>query len=189
MQMLLGRLGGPYCHANACSLRPFSKGEMLSVFSFCVFFVSGSLSFVVFLSFLLSKGRFLEKFSGANFCFWEFGSSLCFLVGFCYVFCFIFWRFAPGTVWKNSLDVRSGFFLGSFSLALVFVVVVVFFFRDKDQVVTGHPHTHLFGFFFFFLCPAALYVLPFLAVRPASRRFSRGAFLGPARFLDSPWTF
>ena len=37
MQMLLGRLGGPYCHVNACSLCPFSKGEMLSVFSFLCF--------------------------------------------------------------------------------------------------------------------------------------------------------
>ena len=36
-----------------------------------------------FLSFLFSKGRFLEKFSGANFCFGVVVLVLCFLVGFC----------------------------------------------------------------------------------------------------------
>ena len=61
-----------------------------------------------------------------------------------------------------------------------------FFLRDTDQVVTGHPHTHLFGFSFSLFCPAALFVSPFLAVRPASWRFSRGAILGPARFWDFP---
>ena len=39
------------------------------------------------------------------------------------------------------------------------------------------------------LCPAALFVSPFLAVGPASWRFSRGAILGPARFWDSPGTY
>ena len=84
-------------------------------------------------------------------------------------------------------------FLGSFSLPLVFSSTSFFaffvFWRDTAQVVTGHPHTHFLFVPFLFLCPAALLVSPFLAVRPDSWRFSRGAILGPARFWDSPWTY
>ena len=40
----------------------------------------------------------------------------------------------------------------------------------------------------FLFCPAALVVSPFLAVRPASWCFLRGAILGPACFWDSPGT-
>ena len=65
------------------------RGNAVRFFHF-VFFVSGSVSFVVFLPFFSSKGRFLEKFSGANFCFWVLVLVLCFLVGFCLCFCFCF---------------------------------------------------------------------------------------------------
>ena len=47
MQMLFGWLGGPSCHANACSFCPFSKGECCPFFQF-VFFVSGSVSLIFF---------------------------------------------------------------------------------------------------------------------------------------------
>ena len=78
---------------------------------------------------------------------------LCFLVGFCYCFCFIFWRFAPETVWKNSFDVRSGFSGFVLSSLGFSPTSFVFFLRHKDQVVTGHPLTRtcLAGFFSFFV--------------------------------------
>ena len=67
-----------------------------------------------------------------------FGSELLFLGGggwscvfwwvFAYVFVF-FWRFAPESDPKNSLDVRSVVFWGSFTNPLVFLVdaVIAFF--------------------------------------------------------------
>ena len=120
MQMLLGRLGGPYCHANACSLCPFSKGEMLSVFFILFFFVSGPVSFAVFFAVLLFLGSFFQKkFSGANFCFWVGGAGLVFFGGFLPMF---FLYFAGGSLpkvsGKNSLHVRSVFFGGALFFSL-----------------------------------------------------------------------
>ena len=63
-----------------------------------VCFVSGSVSFAVFLPFFFSKGRFLKKFSGANFCFLGVVVGLVFFGGFCLCFCFMFWRVAPESV-------------------------------------------------------------------------------------------
>ena len=128
----------------------FPQGGNAVRFFHFVFVVSGSASFVVFFAVLLFLGSLLEKFSGANFCLWVSLLVLCFLVGFCLCFCFMFWQVAPESVWKNSLDVRSGvfwarsLFLWFFSWTSFFAV----FLRDTDQVVTGHPHTHLFGFSF-----------------------------------------
>ena len=145
-----------------CAFPLFEGGNAVRFFHF-VFFLSGPVSFVVFLSFFSSKGRFLEKFSGANFCFWMVVLVLCFLVGFCLCFCVHLWRFAPETVWKNSLVVRSGVFLGWFSLPLVFFADVVsrvfFVFSFKRQRSGSHRtplHTHLFCCSLcLFLCPAA----------------------------------
>ena len=165
------------------------RGKCCPFFSFCVFRVWSGV-FCHFLSFLLSKGRFWEKFSGANFCFWGVVLVWCFLVGFCYCFCFIFWRFAPETVWKNSIDVRSGFFWAR-SLFLRFFCKTssfsVFFFRDIDQVVTGHPFTRtcLSGSFSF-LCPAAFVCSARFGRASRFLAFFRGAILGPGRFWDSP---
>ena len=110
---------------------------------------------------------------------------------FAYVFALCFGGSLPKLFGKNSLDVRfavSGFVLSSFGFRRRrFVFVCFSFSRDNAQVVTGHPHTHLCLLFRFF-CPAAFVVSPFLAVRPASWRFLRGAILGPARFWDSPGT-
>ena len=59
---------------------------MLAVFfSFCVFCVRFSV-FCRFLRFCSTKGRFLEKFSGTNFCFWGVVLVLCFWWVFAYVF-------------------------------------------------------------------------------------------------------
>ena len=151
------------------------------------------MSFVVFLQFFSSKGRFLEKFSGANFCFWVLVLGLCFLVGFCLCFCFIFGGSLPKVFGKNSLDVRSAVFW-VLSLLLWFFrrrrFWFFFFLRDRDQVVTGHPpHTHLFFWFFFFLCPAAFVCSARFGRASRFLAFCRGAILGPGRFWDSPWTF
>ena len=54
------------------------------------------------------------------------GVGLVFFGGFLPMFLLCFWRFAPESVWKNSLDVRYGVFLGSFSLPFGFFVDVVF---------------------------------------------------------------
>ena len=130
-----------------------------------------------------------------------FGSELLFLggcVGLVFfggflliVFALFFWRFAPDTVWKNSIDVRSGFFwVRSLFLRFFADVVFVFVVLFKRQRSGSHrtpPHTHLSCLFLFLFCvPPLLSVSPVLAMRPASRRFSRGAILGPARFWDSP---
>ena len=92
---------------------------MLRVFfilCFCVWFGV----FCRFLQFFSSKGRFLEKFSGANFCFWVLVLGLCFLLGFCLCFCFIFGGSLPKVFGKNSLDVRSGVFKKIFGSELLF---------------------------------------------------------------------
>ena len=88
----------PYCHV---SLVPLLEGGNAVRFFHFVFFVSGSASFVVFLPFFFSEGRCLEKFSGANFCFWVSVWVLRVLVLFCLCFCFIICFFAPETVLKK----------------------------------------------------------------------------------------
>ena len=114
---------------------------------------------------------------------------VCFLVGFCRCFCFIFWRFAPGSVWKNSLDVRSvvfwvrSLFLWFFLSSSSFSVLFLFFSRDADQVVTGHPRTRTcFAGSFLFCVPPLLSVSPVLAVRPASWWFFGVPFWAPRVF-------
>ena len=170
---------------------PLFEGGNAVRFSHFVFFVSGLVSFVVFLPFFSSKGRFLEKFSGANFCFWVVVLVLCFLVGFCLCFCFIFWRFAPESVWKNSIMsglVFSGFVLSSLGfLPTSFLFVVVFFERQSSGSNRTPLHTHLFCLFLFpFLCPAAFVCFARFGCASCFSAFFRGAILGPACFWDSP---
>ena len=73
----------------------------------------------------------------------------------------MFGRFAPETVRKNSLNVRSSV-LG---VALSFFGFrrrrFCFFSRDKVQVVTGHPHTHAVVVFFLLFVPPRLVFRPF----------------------------
>ena len=78
---------------------PFSKGEMLSVFFHFMFFclVRCLLSFF-FLPFFSSQGRFLKKFSGANFCFL---GGLVGLVFFLWVFAYVFALFFSGSLPKS----------------------------------------------------------------------------------------
>ena len=107
-------------------------------------------------------------------------------MGFCLCFCFCFWRFAPESVWKNSLDVRSVFFWVR-SLFLWFFRrrrVFCFFERDTDQVVTGHPRTRTcFAGSFSFLCPAAFVCFARFGRASCFSAFFSGCHSGPRAFL------
>ena len=178
----------PYCHTLSVQIArfsPFSKGEMLPVFVFCVFDVWFGV-FCRFLSFLLSKGRFLKKFSGANFCFWVIVLVLCFW--FLPMFLLHFWRFAPETVRKKFSCCQVWCFLGSFSFSFGFFADVVFrgFFFERQRSGSHRTplHTHLFCCSLFpFLCPAAF--VCFARFGRASRfsSFFSGCHFGPRAFL------
>ena len=96
------------------SVFPLSRrGNAVRFFHFVFLCLARRL--LLFFAVLLSLGSLFEKCSGANFCFWVSVLVLGFSVVFCIGFRFTFRRFAPESVWKNSLDVRF-VFLGSFSL-------------------------------------------------------------------------
>ena len=101
----------------------------------------------------------------------------------------MFWRFAPESVWKNSLDVRSAVFvfvLSSLRFSPTSLCFFWFKFSFERHSSGSNRNTRTFvccsGSLF---CPAV--VSPFLAVRPASWRSLRGAILGPARCLGFSW--
>ena len=161
---------------------------MLSVF-FTLCFCVRSGVFCRFLPFFSSKGRFLEKFSGANLCFWMLVSVLCFLVGFCLCFCFIFGGSLP-EVFEKILLLSGLVFSGVVLSSLGFSPTSFFFLRDKVQVVTGHPFARAcFAGSFSFLCPAAFVCFAHFGRASCLWVVFRGAILGPVRFWDSPWTF
>ena len=146
------------------------------------------MSFAVFLPFFSSKGRFLEKFSGANFCFWVLVLGLCFLVVFAYVFA-SFLAVRSRKCLKNSLDVRSAVFWVR-SLLLWFFrrrrFSPLFFLRDRDQVVTGHPSHALVLLVPFLVCVPPLFCFARFGRASCFLVVFRGAILGPVRFWDSP---
>ena len=169
---------------------------MLSVFFILCFFVCLVRCLLSFFAVLLFSGSLSEKIFGSELLFLGGLVGLVFFGGVLPMFLLHFLAVRFRKCLKNSLDVRSGVFLGSFFLPFVFpstsffVFVFSFFVsRDIAQVVTGHPHTHLFSFVLFFLCCPAAFVCSALFGR-ASRflAFLRGAILGPARFWDSPGT-
>ena len=104
---------------------PFSKGEMLSVFLILCFLclVRCPLSFFAVLLFL---GSLFGRIFGSELLFLGFVVGLVLFGGFLPLFLLYFWRFAPESVRKNSLDVRSGFFGGFFLSSFGFFVDVVF---------------------------------------------------------------
>ena len=114
------------------SFFPFSKGEMLSVFFILCFLcrVWCLLSFL--LPFFSSKGRFLKKFSGANFCFWGSCWSCVFWWRFAYVFASLFGGSLPKV--SEKILLMSG---------LVFFGVLSLF-------PLCFPSTSFFVFFLFF---------------------------------------
>ena len=187
-----------YCHT--CAARSPLEGGNAARFFLFVFSVSGPVSFALFLSFLLSKGRFFGKIFGSELLFLGGCVGFCVFGGFLLLFLLYFLafrsrncleKFSSCQVWFFSGFVLSslGFFSSSSSSFSVFVLFFSFS-RDKVQVVTGHPRTRTcFLVLFLFCVPPLLSVPPVLAVRPASWRFCRGAILGPGGFWDSPWTF
>ena len=141
----------------------------------------------------------MKKFSGANFCFWVSVLVVCFWCCFAYVFALCFVFFAPESVWKNSIDVRSGVF-GLSSLFLWFFrrrrrprlfCLFLFsfsFFRETDQVVTGHtPHTHLCSFAFSCLCPRRVCLFTRLGRASFLSGVLSGCHSGPRAFLGFSW--
>ena len=120
---------------------------MLSVFFTLFFFDVWSGVFCRFLSFLLSKGRFLGKIFGSELLFLGGCVGLVFFGGFLLLFLLHFWRFAPEAVRKNSLVVRSGVSSGLFSFPLVFFRrrrFSPFFKRQRSGSHRTPLHTHLF---------------------------------------------
>ena len=126
----------------------------------------------------------VRNLSGANFCFWVLVLVMCvFLAVTCLGFCFMLWRFVPESVWKNSLDVRSAvFWVRSLFLWFFLSTSSWLFFKRYRSGSNRTPHARACFVCSCFFCPAALVVSPFLAVRPASWRFS-GCHSGPRAFL------
>ena len=161
---------------------PFRRGKCCPFFPFCVFCVWSGV-FCRFLPFFSSKGRFLKKFSGANFCFWVVVLVLCFLVGFCLCFCFFFGGLLPKVSEKILLMSGLVFFGGLFSLLWFFRRRRFFFLkRHRSGSNRTPPHTHLFCLFLFSFCVRRVCSLPVLAVRPASWRFFGVPFWAPCVF-------
>ena len=109
--------GGGSLHASgdstnircSCLIFPLSKGEMLSVF-FILCFLCLVRRLLPFFAVLLFLGSLFEKFFGSELLLLGVGVGFVFFGGFLPMFLLLFWRFALESVWKNSLDVRSGVF-------------------------------------------------------------------------------
>ena len=180
------------------SFLPLLEGGNAVRFFHFVFFVSGSVSFVVFY-----RSSFLRvavwKIFGSELLFYGVGVCLVFFrCCFAYVFALVFVLSLPKLSWKNSLDVRYGVFWFFPSPPLVFladvVVLSVFFFqRDSSGSNRAHPHTHfVFLFLFLSVFPPQPGSSPVLAVRLFFLAFCQGCHSGPRaiwRFLDSLGTW
>ena len=159
---------------------------MLSVFSFC-FFLCLVWRLLPFFAVLLFLGSLFEKFFGSELLFLGLGVGFLFFGGFLPMFLLHFWRFAPESVRKNSLDVRSGFLgvvLFSFGFFSSTSFFAVFCLRETVQVVTGHPLTRTCLLVpFFFLCPAGFACFARFGRASCFFVVFRGAILGPGILL------
>ena len=88
---------------------PSRRGKCCPSFSLCVFRVWFGVSCRFFCRFLF-LGSLFEKIFGSELLFLGLGVGFVFFGGFLPMFLLHFWRFAPESVQKNSLDVRSGVF-------------------------------------------------------------------------------
>ena len=163
-------------------------GNAVLFFILC-FFVSCPASFALFFRSSILRVAVRKIFRERTFVFGCRCWSCVVLVGFCLCFCFMFWRLAPENVWKNSLDVRSCFLGGLFSLLWVFIVDAVFVFlfcffsRDIAQVVTGHPHTHLLSCSFSLFVSRRTCCFALFGRASCFSAFSSGCHSGPRAFL------
>ena len=186
------RVRQPYCHTVSALECLFPQGGNAVRFFHFVFFLFGSVSFVVFCRSSFLRVVFWKNFRERTFVF----GWLCWSCVFWGVFAIVFASFLAvrSRNCPEKILLLSGlvFFRGR-SLFLWFFRrrrFWFFFLRDRDQVVTGHsPRTHLFFWFFFFLCPAAFVCSARFGRASRFLAFCRGAILGPGRFWDSPWTF
>ena len=163
---------------------PFSKGEMLSVFSFGIFCVRFGV-FCRFFAVPLFLGSLFEKIFGSELLFLGAGVGLACFGAVLPMFLLYYLLFRSRNCLEKILLMSGlvflGFLLSSFG-CLADVVVSFFFKRDSSGSHRAHPHTHLFCFFLFCFCVPPRLFLPVLAVRPASWRFFRGAILDPRVF-------
>ena len=151
--------------------------------------MSGPVSFVVFRQFFFSKGRCVQKFSGANFGFWGSVWVLRVFVLFCLCFCFVFAFIAPETVSEKFSRGQVRCFWVVLSPPLVFpptsTFLFFFFSREIAQVVIGHTPTRTLCFFFLFLSVSP----PHLGLSPVFGRASfpsgvlSGCHSGPRAFF------
>ena len=164
---------------------PSRRGMCCAFFSFC-FFVSGSVSFVVFVTILLFRGSLFGKIFGSELLFCGVGVCLVFLVLFCLCFCFIFCSCRSRNCLGKILLMSGLVLFGFFSLLLWFSRrrrPFCFFERDSSGSNRARPHMRLFRLFPFpCFCPRRDCYCPFWTVRPFFLAFCRGASLGPGRF-------
>ena len=140
----------------------------------------------------------MEKFSGANFCFWVSVLVLCVFGAVLPMFLLYYLLFRSRNCLEKILLMSGLVFLGCllssfgcFADVVVFFVFFFFFFqRDSSGSNRAHPHTHFVFLFPFLFCVPAAFVCscPFWPCVLSSLAFCRGAILGPGRFWDSPWT-
>ena len=116
-----------HCWARMC-VPP--RGKCCPFFSFCVFSVRSGVS-CRFLSFLLSKGRFIGKIFGSELLFLGGCVGLGFFGGFLLLLLLHFWRFAPETVRKKFSCCQVWCFFGVVLFSFGFFADVVFFLETK----------------------------------------------------------
>ena len=180
------------------SFFPFSKGEMLSIFSLCVFLCldSGSASFVVF-AVLFFSGSLFEKIFGSELLFLGVGVvRVCFGAVFpmFLLYSLLFRsRNCPEKILLMSGPVFWGFFVVSsfgFSPTSSPFLCLLFFSlkRDSSGSNRAHPHTH-FAFLSLVLVfvPAATGFISRFGRASCFSVFLWGAILGPTRFLGFSW--
>ena len=168
---------------------PLLEGGNAVRFFHFVFFVSGSVSFVVFCRSSLLRGAFWKNFRVRTFVF----GCWCWFCVFWWVFAYVFAIFLAGRSRKclekfSCCQVCCFFWVRSFFLSF-FSSTSFFFSRDIAQVVTGHPHSRTC-----FACSFSLFVSrrlclfrPFWPCVLLLGVFFSGCHSGPRAVLGFSW--